>query len=165
MQSWSQPRLRAATRTPDSVSLLPRSLFQSGPNPALASRNSAACFQKLTNCFPQAPCFDNHAQWWGCGVFCFPWSQRFTGYEPEATPFHTVAASCLSFCTPRLLFSASYSLFCQKVGGVGYTLTLCFRTSPSKSSSRRRYRFRRDGILDGGDAGVFRQQVLAVLDD
>ena len=88
--------------------------------------------------------------------------------EPQVTLFHTVAASWLSFPPPIPLFSATCSLFVQKQGGIGGAPPSAGLSSApvgQKSLSSGCYSLRWHGVVDGGDTGVFRQQVLPLLND
>ena len=77
-----------------------------------------------------------------------------------------LAVSLRSFSISDPLFSATSSLFLQNMGGGGYAPARVLEWLPrGKSPTRRGYGLRRNGILNGGDARVFREQVLAVLDD
>jgi len=169
MQSRSQPRLRSFKRAPPVTLVFPRYWFQSRSESMLHCKNSVLCFHNLTNCFSRKSLVlitIRIAR--GCGGR-LP-RHRTESHCPTAASdavSNCCKLSALFFDTDSFVFSNLQPLSCKTGGvrGAPRSVGPQVRTSRQKSLSRGCYSLRWHGVVDAGDTGVFRQQVLPLLDD
>jgi hypothetical protein len=178
MQTRSESRLRTFKQTPADSFVFQRSSVQISSEPMLHYKNSVLCFHNVTNPFPRKSLIlitIRIARGWG--VFFFRRPTSYTSAARKSRSFIRLPPLASFFRYRLLCFRQLTASLCKK-GGMGREPSVNTRTgralcpstarmptSCEKSVSGCCHCLRRHRILDGGDTSVFRQQVLALLDD